>query len=31
MFVCLNSNNNERNSGRSVSDLILVDAKYPSG
>ena len=31
MFVCLKSSNNERNAGRSASDLISVDAKYNSG
>ena len=29
MFV--KSSNIERNAGRSASDLISVDAKYPSG
>ena len=31
MFVCLKSSNIERNAGRSASDFISVDAKYPSG
>ena len=31
MCVCLKSSNIERNAGRSASDLISVDAKYPSG
>ena len=31
MFVCLRSSNIERNAGRSASDIISVDAKYPSG
>ena len=29
--VCLKSSNIERNVSRSASDLISVDAKYPSG
>ena len=29
--VCLKSSNIERNAGRSASDLISVDANYPSG
>ena len=31
MFVCLKSSNIERNAGRSASDLISVDEKYPTG
>ena len=31
MFVCLKSSNIEGIAGRSVSDLISVDAKYSSG
>ena len=31
MFICLKGSNIERNVGRSASDLISMDAKYPSG
>ena len=31
MFVCVKRSNIERNADRSASDLISVDAKYPSG
>ena len=31
-YACiLKSSNSERNAGRDASDLISVDAKYPSG
>ena len=31
MFICIKSSNLEGNAGRSVSNLILVDAQYSSG
>ena len=31
MFVCLKTSNSERSAGHSVSNLLSVDAKYPSG
>ena len=31
MFLYMKSSIIERNAGRSASDLISVDAKYPSG
>ena len=31
MYICSNNSNIERIAGRSASDLISADAKYPSG